>query len=135
MRHLPGLLALAHREIHAGLTRVLKPEGIPVEQWRILEALADGAGLTLTVLAERVGMHLPAISKTIDKMVTRALVHRKRHPADRRSVLLFVTEFGLEALRSRAAELDTYHAALAERLGPRGASRLTRLLKALLSEN
>jgi DNA-binding MarR family transcriptional regulator len=134
IRHLPGLLAQAHREIHTGLARILKPEGLPVEQWRILETLAGGEGFTLTALAERVGMHLPAISKTIDRMVTRALVHRKRHLRDQRSVLIFISEFGVESIHSHEAELNRYHAALVERLGPRGAGRLTRLLKALLPD-
>ena len=135
LRHLPGLLAQANREIHGGLARILKPEGLPVEQWRILEALAAGEGLTVTALAGRVGMNLPALSKTIDRMVTRALVHRKRHPRDRRSVQIFISQFGLESIQSREAELERYHAALADRLGPRGAGRLARLLKALLPES
>jgi DNA-binding MarR family transcriptional regulator len=135
IRHLPGLLAQAHREIHGGLARILKPEGLPVEQWRILETLAASEGLTLTALADRVGMNLPATSKTVDRMVSRALVHRKRHPSDQRSVLILISEFGLDSIRSHEAELERYHAALAGRLGPRGAGRLARLLKALLPES
>jgi DNA-binding MarR family transcriptional regulator len=135
IRELPALLAQAHQEVHGGLGRVLKPEGLPVEQWRILEALVDGEGRTMSALAGQVGMSLPRLSKTIDRMSTRAWVHRKRHPRDQRSVLVFISDFGLEALRRREADLQRFHDVLAERLGDRGTSQLARLLQALLSES
>ena len=82
-RQLSYLLARAHRQVHGGLHAILKDKGIPVEQWRILQALSDGRGRAMGELAAAVLMNHPALTKTIDRMIMRALVHRRHDTADR----------------------------------------------------
>ena len=66
---LQSLLSEASRKATADLERVLRPKGVPVEYWRVLEVLADESGRPMTALADTVSMRLPTLSKLIDRMV------------------------------------------------------------------
>ncbi len=130
------LLAQAHRQVHTRLNHILSTENLPVEQWRILEALAQGDGLTMGVLAERVSMNISALSKTVDRMVSRALVHRRQDPEDHRRVHVLITDFGQDMLARRAPEVEGYRDEIVRRLGSDQAAELSRMLRALAgSEN
>ncbi len=73
---LQSLLSEASRRATADLERVLGPEGVPVEFWRVLEVLADESGRPMSALAEALSMKLPSLSKLIDRMVASALHER-----------------------------------------------------------
>lgn len=133
-QELPYLLARVNRQIHGRLNAMLKEKGVPVEQWRILTVLADGKGHSMGELAEAVLMNHPTVTKTIDRMIMRALVHRRHDLDDNRRVLVYISEFGQELLKSCDQDVSTYQAALAERLGPRGAEQLRHLLDSLVPE-
>ena len=128
---LPYLLAQAHRQVHGALDRVLQEQNLPVEQWRILTLLADGRGRSMGELSRQVLMNLPATSKTIDRMVSRAMVHRKQDPEDSRRILVFITDFGIELVGRCHADVDALERSLALKLGGPRTDRLCRLLKSL----
>lgn len=132
---LPFLLAQAHRRVHGDLDAVLRREGLPVEQWRILTILGDGDGRTMGALAAEVGMNMSALSKTVDRMVTRALVHRKSDPEDNRRVRVYVTEFGLELLARCGSEVREFERSMSRQLGDWETERLCRLLRTLLDQD
>src|ERR1700741_3213821 len=92
--HLAYLLAQANREINRQLEARLSAEGVPVEQWRILKVLSDGNGRSMGELAERALLNHPTLTKTIDRMVADSLVYRISDPADRRKVLIFISDRG-----------------------------------------
>jgi len=133
-RQLPYLVARADRHIYGRLDAILKTKGIPVAQWRILQVLADGRGHAMGELAEAVLMNHPALTKTIDRMIMRALVHRRHDPADHRRVLVHISEFGEELLAQCKREVEGYEDVLNERLGPRKAEQLRGLLRSLVAE-
>ena len=81
----------------AGFHEVRPPHGF------VLRALAGG-GLTLTALAERLGVTKQAALKVVDDMEARGLVARVPSPEDRRAKLLTLTPRGEAA---RAAALQT----------------------------
>lgn len=133
-RKLPYLLAQASRHVHGDLQSILKEKGVPVEQWRILQVLSDGRGRSMGELAKAVLMNHPALTKTIDRMIMRALVHRRHDPADNRRVLVHISEFGADLVAQCEAEVTDYEDTLAERLGPRNAERLRKLLHTLVAD-
>ncbi len=125
------LLAQAHREVQTSLSRVLSAYDLPVEQWRVLTALSDREGLTISALSERVSLNISALSKIVDRMVSRSLVSRRRDSADNRRVIVFITDFGLEIVAQKAPEVDALWSDLTAQLGPEDADAFTRILRRL----
>ena len=89
------LITKLHRFVHNSLEETLQPQGISVEQWRVLERLSDGDGFSMGELAAEVLMNHPALTKMIDRMVANGLVHRAPDPADQRRVLVYAADRGV----------------------------------------
>ena len=132
--YLAYLLAQADRQMHLQLEEALAEEGVPVEQWRILQALSDGAGRAMGELADLVLMNHPALTKTIDRMVSRALVFRAPDAYDRRKVLIFISDRG-RALHDRlGATVERHHATIDARFGGANTDELKRLLERFVQD-
>ncbi len=86
-----GSLASAMRK---GLERELAPFDITPAQWAILEMCYRGEANTLTGMARVIPVDAAAISRQVDKLVTKGLIRRRRQTRDRRSVRLDLTETG-----------------------------------------
>ena len=130
--YLAYLLAQADRQISRQLEAELRSEGVPLEQWRILKTLADGNGRSMGDLADTVLMNHPTLTKTVDRMVSSALVYRVADPADRRKVMIFLSDRG-RALSERLDRLVADHQAnLVESWGDEHTSQLKRLLEGLI---
>jgi DNA-binding MarR family transcriptional regulator len=79
-------------------------------QLRILTMLASREPVTLSELAEAVGLHLSRASRACDRLVGTGLVAREDDPADRRSLRLTLTDEGraivAEVTRARRAAVQ-----------------------------
>ncbi|WUI01522.1 MarR family transcriptional regulator [Spirillospora sp. NBC_00431] len=91
---LPRVLARVERGIAARLAAALKTAGSTVEEWRVISLLADGAGHTMTEIADFALLPAPTLTKVIDRLVSAGLVFRRVDEADRRRVLAFLSENG-----------------------------------------
>jgi DNA-binding MarR family transcriptional regulator len=130
--YLAYLLSDAERRVTADLAAVLRAEGVGVEQWRILQALSDGHGHSMTDLAEAVLMNHPTLTKLVDKMVSAALVYRRQDTVDRRRVAVYLSDRGtalLERLDRRVAE---HQGALEAALGGAETAQLMQNLEELV---
>lgn len=103
-RDLVHLLSRAEHLAVRRLAAVLEAEaaGCSIEQWRVLNLLADGEGHPMTELAEYALLPAPTATKLVDRLVADTLVYRHPDPADRRRVLVYAAERGRE-LHSRLA--------------------------------
>lgn len=130
--HLAYLLAQANREINRQLEARLRKEGVPVEHWRILTILSDGNGHSMGELAEAVLLNHPTLTKMIDRMVSDSLVYRVQDPADRRKVLMFMSDRG-KALAKRLNSLArSQEDHIARSYGDKPTNELKRLLESLI---
>jgi len=130
--YLSYLLAQADRLVNGQLDAEFRAEGVPVEQWRILKLLSDGNGRSMGELAQAALMNHPTLTKTIDRMVSSALVYRIADAVDRRKVLIFISDRG-RALNERLNRLANNHqAGIVESYGNRHAMELKRLLEGLI---
>lgn len=130
--YLAYLIAQADRHISRQLENEFRAEGVPVEQWRILKVLSDGNGRSMGELAEAVLMNHPTLTKTVDRMVSSALVYRVPDPHDRRKVLIFISDRG-RGLHTRLNRLVNNHQAeLVRRWGDKETATLKRLLEGLI---
>lgn len=130
--HLAYLLAQANREINRQLELRLSTEGVPVEQWRILKVLYDGAGHSMGELADAVLLNHPTLTKMIDRMVSDSLVYRRQDAEDRRKVLMFISDRGkvlCKRLNSLAASQEAH---ILQNYGDKATGELKRLLENLI---
>lgn len=95
-KHIANLLATAYRRMVARLSVELKPVGISIDMWSVLGTLKDKPGQSMTSLADGLSLNLPTVTKLMDRMVSDNLTYRKPHHSDRRRVLIFPTERGLD---------------------------------------
>jgi DNA-binding MarR family transcriptional regulator len=130
--YLAYLLAQANRQVTAQLTEALNEEGVQIEHWRILEVLSDEQGRSMGELAELVLMNHPALTKTIDRMVSNGFVHRRADAQDSRRVLVYITDHGLELVGRLKECVDQHHEALNAAVGSRKAEQLKKLLGDLI---
>jgi DNA-binding MarR family transcriptional regulator len=84
--------------------------GLTVPQFRTLWFVSTAAGHCLSVVADFIGLSLPAMSRLVDGLVEKRLLNRKPCDEDRRHVRLSLTAKGEATLRE-ARELAQAHVA------------------------
>ena len=134
-QYLSYLLASANRHMRIGLTSSIGDDEFSEEHWRILQVLSDEQGRSMGELAERVLMNGPALTKNIDKLVSRGVVQRAADGVDNRKVLVFISDLGLETVARLKRRVDAHHNSLEEALGPRKTSQLKKLLESFIAES
>ena len=78
-------------------------EGVSIPQFRVLTFLNRTEDVSLSAVADRVGLSLPAMSRLVDGLVGRNLVRRDESPQDRRRVTLNITPLGRDLVRNARA--------------------------------
>ncbi len=116
-----ALLALLRTAdlVRRSLAAVIEPHGITLQQHNVLRILR-GAGSKLPTLdiAGRMIEQTPGITRLLDRLEMKGLVRRERCPEDRRQVLCWITESGLELVSRLEASVDAVHQAAFLRLEP-----------------
>ena len=128
-QYLAFLLASAQRHMRIGLAHAIDDDDFTEEHWRILHVLSDEQGRSMGDIADRVLMNGPALTKNVDKLVTRALVQRAADVQDSRRVLVFITDLGLSSVARLKQRVDAHHHDIEEALGPRKTQQLKKLLE------
>jgi DNA-binding MarR family transcriptional regulator len=134
-QYLAFLLASAHRHMRIGLGHSIGDDDFNEEHWRILQVLSDERGRSMGELAERVLLKGPALTKNIDRLVSRGVVQRATDPADNRRVVVYISDLGLETVARLKERVDAHHQMIEEALGPRRTSQLKRLLETFIAES
>jgi DNA-binding MarR family transcriptional regulator len=132
-QYLSYLLASANRRVHVGLTRSIATEEVTEEHWRILHVLSDERGRSMGDLAELVLLNSPALTKNIDKLVSKGLVQRAADAQDSRRVLVYISELGLETFARLNKTVDAHHQTMTRILGARKTEQLKRLLETFIN--
>jgi len=81
---------------------------LSVPQFRTLLFISRNEGVSLSEVADHIGLTLPSMSALIDGLVTRDFVIRTTHRDDRRRVDLALTERGEATLRSAMNATQDY---------------------------
>ncbi|MEO1712504.1 MAG: MarR family transcriptional regulator [Bacteroidota bacterium] len=72
---------------------------VTVDQWILLKRIGEDNGLSQRSLAETTFKDPAAVTRIIDILEKKALVQRHRHPEDRRTHQILLTESGLELVK------------------------------------
>lgn len=133
--YLAYLLASANRRMRIGLAQSIASEEVNEEHWRILHVLSDEYGRSMGDLAEQVLLNHPALTKNIDKLVSRGLVQRAPDTRDNRKVLVYISDLGLETVRRLRKRVDAHHVEIEVALGSRKTLQLKKLLESFIEES
>jgi DNA-binding MarR family transcriptional regulator len=127
--YLAYILASAHRSMRMGLSESIDDSDLTEEHWRILHVLSDGQGQSMGELAEKALLNGSALTKNIDKLVSRGLVQRAVDAQDSRKVLVFISDLGLKMAAWLKDRVDAHHHIIEAALGPHKMMQLKRLLR------
>ena len=107
------LLDRAAVQVSSAVQKALRDSDLTLERWRILDLLAHRGGMTMREIANAVVVTGPTLTRIVDDLATRALVHREVDVHDRRRVLVHLTPRGQRLRRSlRPAVVEAETAAL-----------------------
>ncbi|MDQ2872819.1 MAG: MarR family transcriptional regulator [Candidatus Eremiobacteraeota bacterium] len=87
-------LGTAVRALRSRLDRELQVHGLHVGQHQILRVLWKAEGLTPGEIADRVGVEMPTVTRTVQRLERAGFIRRAAHPADARSVRIYLTDRG-----------------------------------------
>jgi DNA-binding MarR family transcriptional regulator len=93
------LFAVGHR-VRVLLGQTMADAGLRPDEYAMYSAVLKAGPLTISELAQMVGMPLTTVSDYVRTMTTRGHAHRSRNPADSRSYLVCLTEDGTAAHRA-----------------------------------
>lgn len=134
-QYLAFLLASANRQMRIGLTNSFDDQDCTEEHWRILHVLSDEKGLSMGELAERVLMNGPALTKNIDKLVSRGLVQRAADAQDSRKVLVYISNRGLKTVSRLKRQVNAHHDSIEVAFGTRRTNQLKKLLESFINQS
>ena len=105
---LDGQLAFSLYGAFMVINRAYKPWldelGITYPQYLVLSVLWEGDGMTITSIADRLGLEPSSITPLVKRLEQARLLGRKRNPADERQVQVRLTDKG-RALRAETKRL------------------------------
>lgn len=75
-------------------------------------------GTPATYLGPKIGLESTSLSRTLKSMEEQGLIVRTPHPTDRRSVLVCLTEFGIEKREDAKKAVYDFNRAIRAKLSP-----------------
>jgi len=126
------LIASLNRRLEAELEERLRPGGVSIEQYRILEVLDASEPVAMGEIARQSLIEAPTLTKIIDRMVAEGLVYRAPDPNDRRRVLILTAPAGTALFKRLRGISTAQEQRIVERLESEKAAALRSLLKELL---
>jgi DNA-binding MarR family transcriptional regulator len=125
-----ALTALA-RQLREKSAETLAPWDITPAHLRALRTLARHQTMRLSELSDRLQIAPRTATEVVDALQARGLVRRRADPADRRAILVEVTERGTGMLDEIRATRGTEAGRIFGRLGPADRAELARILSEL----
>ena len=108
--------------------KVLKPYDLTVEQLQLLKNIAEDTALSQQQLCEVVQKSAANVTRILDRLERKNCVRRERNPADRRSILLFLTAQGRELIAEVTTVLESFSEQLTRGISKQEQELLSRLL-------
>ena len=98
---------------------------------RLLRLIAhhDKDGLTPSMLAQKLEIALPTVSRKLSVLEKQELIFRRVSPEDRRKTFVYVTEKGKEMLHENYQQFITAFSSAGDKLGEKKAVLLSQLLE------
>jgi DNA-binding MarR family transcriptional regulator len=116
--------------LHRAFERVFEPWDLTSQQYNVLRILRGAQPDTLPTMeiAARMMEQTPGITRLLDRLYEKGLVHRERCVQDRRQVLCSITAGGMRLLEALDEPVDQADEAAFAMLTDAEVAQLTRLL-------
>ena len=101
------------------------------QQWRVLRALFDSPPVDATTLANRTCLHMPSLSRILQKLEKRKLVEHRHHENDLRRSLISISPAGYELIMKEAPASERQYAIIRKHFGDDRLETLYELLRDL----
>ena len=119
------------RQLRERSAETLAPWDVTPAHLRALRTLARHGTMRLSELSERLEIAPRTATEVVDALQAGGLVRRRADPADRRAILVEVTERGAGVLAEIRAARGTEAGRIFGRLGPADRAELARILSEL----
>ena len=119
------------RQLREKSAETLAPWDITPAHLRALRTLARHGTMRLSELSDHLQLAPRTATEVVDALESRDLVRRRADPADRRAILVEVTERGAGMLAEIRATSGTEAGRIFGRLGPADRAELARILSKL----
>ena len=126
------MIASLNRQLESELEDRLRPGGVPIEQYRILEVLDASEPAAMGEIAQQSLIEAPTLTKIVDKMVAEGLVYRAPDPGDRRRVLILMAPAGKTLFKRLRGVSTAQEQRIVDLLEGEKAAALRSLLKELI---
>jgi DNA-binding MarR family transcriptional regulator len=126
------LIASLNKQFEIELEERLRPGGVPVEQFRVLEVLDAHQPCAMGEIANMSLIEPPTLTKIIDRMVADGLVYRAPDPNDRRRVLILLAEGGKALFKRLSGVSKAQEDRIVDALPADKADELRTLLRELI---
>lgn len=84
----------------------MEKHGVSVAQWVVLRTLYDHEAVSLSILADEVGIDKSSMSRMIERLINKNLVIQLTNKSDKRAMLLDLSEKGKKIVPVLAHEAD-----------------------------
>ncbi len=125
------LRAVSNHVSHSFRVKV-ETQGVTVAEWVVLRALFDADGVNPSELATKLGLTRGAISKLVDRLLTKDLVSVRADPRDGRAQRITLKPAGRRLVPKLAALADENDAQAFARLDPEQRAVLLTTLQSLV---
>lgn len=124
-------LIRAREAVMTRIRPVLRAHGITEQQWRVLSTVRDLGETEITVLADRVFLLPPSLSRILRDLEARGLIARRNSIQDQRRALVSVTADGVALIRRVEPSLSEMRLQMRRQVGPDRLRQLGDLLDEL----
>ncbi len=127
------MLGIVNRHLHTQLTQKLADRGYGNMQLSYGQVLlyVDLGGTPMKDIAEKSGVSLQALSRTVGELENRGLISRRTDAEDRRSRLVFFTPTGLNMIQTSVSAMDELENEMQTLFGTAAFKRFCRYLEKL----
>ena len=117
------------RQNQNNLVQVLKPLGLSVHEWRVLSALSEKNGQTVTQISEATVLDRTGLGRLLEQMETSGLVERTAAPDDGRAVLISLAPGGKRRYAAAWPRVSAHYTRLLDGISERDFKTLMQALR------
>lgn len=122
------LLYLTSQAMTLHAEKALRPYGLTVEQFILLKNMPEDGALSQNQLCQIVEKSAANVTRILDRLEKKAFVKRKQNPADRRAILLVLTDRGRVMVEEVAILFESFSDRLTKGISTQDQDLLMQLL-------